>query len=302
MEFEPDQNRKEQVKQKKEHINLDAIDRQSKAFFSGGTFRWKKSEAEIWSILESKIDAKPRGRSLIFNFTLTKWAVAASILILFATGSFLRFYSVKIQTPEGQHLVAELPDQSKVDLNAQSTLTYYPFWWKITRIVKLEGEGFFEVEKGKKFTVISLKGSTRVVGTSFNILARDEVYKVTCVTGSVRVKSKTGFEAILKPNSKAEIQPGGKINVSDNIETYPEISWKQNIFMFTASPVFKVFREIERQYGVHIEAKVDDYTLYTGNFTKDQNVEEILEYVCPALGLKYIRKSAGEYLIIRKDE
>lgn len=290
------------MKQKKEHINLDAVDRQSKAFFSQGTFRWEKSEAEIWSILEGKIDSQPQGRSLTLRFTLTKWAVAASILILFATGSFLRFYSVNIQIPEGQHLIAELPDQSKVDLNAQSSLIYYPFWWKITRIVKLEGEGFFEVQKGKKFTVISSKGSTQVVGTSFNILAREEIYKVTCVTGSVKVKSKGGFVAILKPNSKAEIQPDGKINVLKNIETYPEISWKQNIFLFTASPVFQVFREIERQYGVHIEAKVDDYSLYTGNFTKDQNVEEILEYVCPALGLKYIRKSAGEYLIIRKDE
>ena len=290
------------MKQKKEHINLDAVDRQSKAFFSGGTFRWKKSEAEIWSILEGKIDAQPQGRSLILNFTLAQWAVAASILILFATGSFLRFYSVSLQAPKGQHLVAELPDQSNVDLNAQSTLTYYPFWWKITRIVKLEGEGFFEVRKGKKFTVLSSKGSTRVLGTSFNIFAREEIYKVTCITGSVRVKSKAGFEAILKPNSKAEIQPGGKINVTENIETYPEISWKQNVFLFTASPVFQVFSEIERQYGVHIETKIDDYSLYTGNFTKDQNVEEILEYVCPALGLKYIRKSAGEYLIIRKDE
>lgn len=290
------------MKQKKEHINLDAVDRQSKAFFSGGTFRWEKSQDEIWSILEGKIDAHTRLRSSFLNISLTKWTVAASILILFATGSFLRFYSVNIQTPDGQHLVAELPDQSKVDLNAESTLTYYPFWWKITRIVKLEGEGFFEVQKGKKFTVISSKGSTQVVGTSFNIFARDEIYKVTCVTGIVKVKSKAGFEVVLKPNSKAEIQPGGKINVLENIQTYPEISWKQNIFLFTASPVFQVFREIERQYGVHIESKVDDYSLYTGNFTKDQNVEEILEYVCPALGLKYIRKSVGEYLIIPKDE
>ena len=290
------------MKQKKGHINLDAVDRQSKAFFSGGTFRWKKHEDEIWSILEGKIDAQPRGRSSILNISLTQWAIAASILILFATGSFLRFYSVSIQTPDGQHLVAELPDQSKVDLNAESTLTYYPFWWKITRIIKLEGEGFFEVQKGKKFTVISSKGSTQVVGTSFNIFAREEIYKVTCVTGIVKVKSKAGFEAILRPNSKAEILPGGKINVLENIQTYPEISWKQNIFLFTASPVFQVFREIERQYGVHIESKVDDFSLYTGNFTKDQNVEEILEYVCPALGLKYIRKSVGEYLIISKDE
>ncbi len=290
------------MKQKKEHINLNAVDRQSKTFFSGGIFRWKISEAEIWSILEGKIDAHPHGRSSIYNISLTRWSFAASILILFVTGSFLRFYSVNIQTPEGQHLVAELPDQSKVDLNAQSTLTWYPFWWKITRIVKLEGEGFFEVQKGKKFTVISSKGSTQVVGTSFNIFARDEIYKVTCVTGSVKVKSKAGFEAILKPDSKAEIQSDGRINVLENIETYSEISWKQNVFLFTASPVFQVFREIERQYGVHIESRADDSSLYTGNFTKGQNVEEILEYVCPALGLKYIRKSASEYLIIQKDE
>jgi len=290
------------VKQKKEHINLDAVDRQSKAFFSNGTFHWKKSEADVWSILENKIDSQPKGRSLMFNFSINKWAVAASILILLSAGSFLRFYSVKVKSPEGQHLVAELPDRSKVDLNAQSTLTYYPFWWKITRIVKLEGEGFFEVQKGNKFTVLSSKGSTRVIGTSFNIFAREEIYKVTCITGSVKVKSKTGYEAVLKPNSKAEIQPGGEIKVSDNIETYPEVSWKRNIFLFTATPVVQVFREIERQYGVVINAQPDNSSLYTGNFTKDQSVEETLSYVCPALGLKYTRKSSGEFLIIKGDE
>jgi transmembrane sensor len=290
------------VKQEKEHIDLNAVDQKSKAFFTGGKFHWEKSTADVWVNLESQIDAQPKGRSLKFNFSLSKWAVAASIVVIFSLGSFLRFYTIKIETPAGQHLLAELPDHSKVNLNAQSSLTYHPYWWKISRTVKLEGEGFFEVEKGRKFTVESAKGITQVMGTSFNIFAREEVYKVTCLTGSVKVKSNTGFEAILKPNSKAEIQANGKINVSANIETYPEISWKKNIFLFTASPVLKVFKEIERQYGVNIETKINDYSLYTGNFTKDQNVEEILEYVCPALGLKYIRKSSGKYLIIQEDE
>lgn len=290
------------MKRNKEHINLAAADRQSKAFFSGGEFHWKRSKAEVWATIESRIVALPKGRSLLLHFTFTQWAVAAGIAILIATGSFLRFYSVAVQTPVGQHLVAELPDHSKVDLNAQSTLVYYPYWWRISRIVRLEGEGFFEVQKGKKFRVLSSKGSTQVVGTSFDVYSRENVYKVTCVTGSVKVRSKAGFVAVLKPNSKAEIQPDGKINVLQNIETYPEISWKKNVFLFTASPVIQVFREIERQYGVHIDAKIDDQSLYTGNFTKDQNVEEILEYVCPALSLKYIRKSAGEYLIVQKKD
>ena len=290
------------MKQEKEHINLSAVDRQSNAFFKGGKFHWEKSESDVWANLEARIDAQPKGRSLFIHFALAKWAVAASIVVILTLGSFLRFYSITIETIAGQHLVAVLPDHSKVNLNAQSSLNYHPYWWKINRMVKLQGEGFFEVEKGSKFTVKSIKGSTQVLGTTFNILARDEVYMVTCITGSVKVKSTLGFETILKPNSKAEIQTNGKIKVETDIETFPEISWKRNIFMFTAAPVLQVLSEIERQYGVTIKTNINPSSLYTGNFTKDQNVEEILEYVCPALGLKYSRLSAGEYLITQEVE
>jgi len=72
--------------------------------------------------------------------------------------------------------------------------------------------------------------------------------------------------------------------------------------LFTASPVHLVFAEIERQYGVKIQAPVGNSSLYTGNFSKDQGVEEVLNYVCPALGLKYIRKTAVEYLISYENE
>lgn len=290
------------MKQNKEHIDLSVIDQRSKLFFAGGKFNWGKSKADIWAIIEEKMNVQPKGRSVVRHLSLNKWAVAASIAVLVVLGSFLRFHTVAIETSPGQHLLVELPDRSKVNLNADSKLSYYPYWWKVKRIVRLEGEGFFEVEKGKAFTVISSKGTTQVLGTSFNIFSREDIYKVTCISGSVKVKSKSEFEAILKPNSKAEIQPDGKIKVLVEIEPFPEISWRKNIFLFTASPVLRVFKEIERQYGVKIDARIDNQSLYTGNFTKDQNVEETLSYICPALGLKYIRKSGVEYLIIKEDE
>jgi ferric-dicitrate binding protein FerR (iron transport regulator) len=288
------------VKENKEDMNLSAVDKQSKAFFTGGTFTWTKSKADVWANLEAKIDAQPKVRSLHFNFM--SWAVAASILILFSIGSFLRFYTIQIETSSGQHTIAELPDHSKIELNALSSINYHPYWWRISREVQLDGEAFFEVEKGKKFTVTSTKGITQVMGTSFNIFARDEDYRVTCITGSVKVKSTAGFETILKPNDKAELQNDGKIKVLNGIETYPEISWKKNVFLFTASPVHLVFAEIERQYGVKINSPAGNSSLYTGNFSKDQGVEEVLNYVCPALGLKYNRKSAVEYLISYENE
>lgn len=290
------------MNQDKEHIELNAFDQPGKAFFKGGKFHWKKSNEAVWARLEAHIDAQPKGRSVAIQFTWTQWAVAASIVAIFALTGLLRFYTTTIETLAGQHLSAELPDHSKVRLNAQSSLTWHPYWWKFNRMAKLQGEAFFEVEKGRTFTVQSTNGSTQVVGTSFNIFARNKAYEVTCITGSVKVLSTSGSQTILQPNSKAEIQANGEIKVLTDIETFPEISWKKNSFLFTASPVLQVFAEIERQYGVSIQTNISDNILYTGNFTKDQHVEEILAYVCPALGLKYNRISATQYLITKEDE
>ncbi|MGQ8335773.1 FecR family protein [Sunxiuqinia sp. A32] len=285
---------------KNRHINLAAIDNHSKRFFANGTFQWNKSQYKVWQELDVlAIEQKSKSISLSNYRT---WAVAASILLLVGLGSFLRFYSVKIEIPSGIHQMADLPDGSTVELNANSTLQYYPYWWKMQRIVKMEGEGFFNVEKGKKFIVASSGGKTQVLGTSFNIYSRDDHYKVTCITGSVKVTSRLREEVILKPNSKVEITKDGDINIKRDIETYPEISWRKNIFLFSATPAGNVFKEIERQYDIRISVDVDDYVLYTGNFSKEQNVEDVLGYVCPALGLKFIKKSPGIYDVIEDSE
>jgi transmembrane sensor len=221
---------------------------------------------------------------------------------LLGISGFFRFYSKTITTQAGSHYAMSLPDESKVDLNAQSTLTYHPYWWRFERKVTFEGEGFFEVEKGKRFSVLSRLGTTQVMGTSFNIFARDEVYRVTCITGSVKVITNSKNEVILKPNSKANVSPEGQIKLIQDIETLPEISWKDNMFLFTAVPVTLVFSEIERQYGITIEARINNYTLYTGNFSKKQKVEEVLGYICPALGYTFVHKSEKVYTIIPDEQ
>jgi ferric-dicitrate binding protein FerR (iron transport regulator) len=283
-------------------MDLAAIDRQSKAFFSGGEFVWCRSEAEVWAGLESRLTATPHARLLTLKFSTARWAAAASIIVILSLTGFARFYTTSVNSPAGQHLQTTLPDSSHISLNAESSVRFHPYWWRISREVNLEGEAFFEVSKGRKFTVESTHGTTRVLGTSFNIYARADVYNVTCVTGTVWVKSPVGYEAVIKPNSKAIVSKNGKIDVLTNIETYPEISWRKNIFLFTSTPAPRVFREIERQYGVKIDLRANDESLYTGNFSKKQNVEEILSYVCPALGLKFKQTSSGEFVISRENE
>lgn len=283
-------------------MNLAAIDQQSKAFFTGGEFAWTRTEADVWADLERRLTTSARGRSVTLNFNAARWAAAASIIVILSLTGFARFYTTNVNSPAGQHLQTTLPDGSQISLNAESSVSFHPYWWKISRKVSLDGEAFFEVSKGRKFTVESTNGTTQVLGTSFDIYARSDAYNVTCITGTVRVKSPFGYEAVIKPNSKAIVSKNGKINVLTNIETYPETSWRQNIFLFTATPAGKVFREIEMQYGVKIVDRANEESLYTGNFSKKQNVEEILSYVCPALGLKYSRTSSGEFIISRENE
>ncbi|WP_423126763.1 FecR family protein [Gaoshiqia sp. Z1-71] len=285
---------------KKPHSHLDAVDRHSKNFLAGGSFNWKRSQSDVWVKLESSLD-RFSAKRFFLQTKLKLVSVAASLVILLASGLLLRFYSKTIHSPAGSHLIAELPDGSTVEMNAESTLKYYPYWHRVSRILEFEGEGFFQVGSGAKFTVASSSGKTQVMGTSFNILSR-EAYQVTCLTGRVKVISKTKNQVILQPNSKAEIQKDGEIIIENDIQTYPEISWRNQVFIFTATPVGQVFSEIERQYNITILTDLTEMPVYTGNFKKQQHVEEVLEYICPALGLKYTKKSVNLYVVTRDEE
>jgi ferric-dicitrate binding protein FerR (iron transport regulator) len=271
-------------------------------FLSGGRFVWKKSAENVWATIEGQlVETKSRK---VLSHVFRPLMAAAAILMLLISGSllFMRFYSTSISTPAGVHQMAKLPDGSTVHLNAASELHFHPYWWRFDRSIEFEGEALFEVEKGRKFTVRSTMGQTEVLGTSFNIFSRETSYRVVCLSGSVKVSSKSSHDAVLKPGSKAEIGPGGTINVQHQIDTYPEISWKQQIFLFNASPLNEVFRELERQYDVSIKTTVQHAARYTGNFNKEQNIEAVLAYICPAMGLKYEKQSANEYLILPGEE
>lgn len=270
-------------------------DRHSKRFLKGGSFRWTKSQSEIREDLLGRIALQPLGRSIRLSRV---WYAAASITLLLGLVSFLRFYSTSIEVPAGVHQLALLPDGSQVELNASSTLSYHPFWWRVERTVQFEGEAFFEVQKGKNFKVESARGTTQVLGTSFNIFSRELVYRVTCASGKVRVSSPTN-QVVLLPNSRAQVLPDGQIDVQSQLDLNPDLSWRNNLFLFTATPLAEVFREIERQYAVTIQMQVDSSDLYTGNFTRSQKIEEVLSFVCPAAGLTFKKESDNLYLVLK---
>ncbi|MBS2099544.1 FecR family protein [Carboxylicivirga linearis] len=261
---------------------------------------FSKSKEEVWDELSGLMEDKQKitipPTVTLNRFTFRHrviYAVAALVVVLLATGVFIRFYTKTVISEMGQQITALLPDGSTIELNAGSTISYHPYYWKWQRHVHFEGEGFFKVQKGKSFEVVSAKGKTMVLGTSFNIYSRKDEYKVTCYTGKVRVvNNSSGQSADIEPNQQAMIDNGHVIK-QDKTNTENTISWRDGMFIFTAAPILDVLDEIERQYGVIIKTKEKLNYNYTGNFTRDQSIEDVLHTVCLALNLTYKKVNNG---------
>jgi ferric-dicitrate binding protein FerR (iron transport regulator) len=266
-------------------------------FFERMGIPYAVSKEDAWAALEEKLTGTPSPRISIFKSHKTLLASAATILLLAGIFSVLFFYTNSVYCPAGQHLSQSLPDGSVIKLNADSKISYKPLWWSFARQVNFEGEGFFEVQKGKKFVVISELGSTAVLGTSFNIFSRGEEYSVTCFTGKVRVTSKTSAETVLTPQYQAIVNVDGNITVLKEQEAGVNASWVNNMFHFTARPLPLVFDEISRQYNITVSSKVNlDYS-YSGYFSKERPVEDVLALVCKPFGLTFTKISGTEYEI-----
>lgn len=258
---------------------------------------WDESKDEVWGAMEQRMQLEqPKDRIRVLMPVTMRWAVAAILVLLLGSGAFMRLYTQTQLVPAGEHRLVELPDGSKVQLNAESELAFHPYWWAFSRQVAMEGEAYFEVKKGSRFEVESDKGITAVLGTSFNIYARDESYRVACLTGKVQVSTADNNQlVILLPGERAELEPAGLKKMEN--EGTESIAWTQNKFVFTAEKISAVFREIERQYNITIELDEGIDFSYSGNFEKSADVRLVLGYVCRPFNLKFTEKKAGLFRI-----
>jgi len=276
------------------HKNINITDKLS----SGVRIPYSRSKEEVWDDLSDRIE---RGESVRIVPLFNGWkalAVAASVVILASMISFLRFYSKTYSCPPANHITVNLPDGSMINMNASSRLSYHPYWWRFSRDLDFEGEAFFTVQKGNRFRVRSNEGVTEVVGTSFNIFSRSEDYRVTCMSGHVRVSSvRTDVEALLQPFEEARIDRLGDFEIVLVSDKQTEPAWMSRHLKFTSTNLREVLDEIERQFNVKIELTGKTNYIYTGNFSYNTDIESILSLICKPLDLEFIKNAEAEYII-----
>jgi ferric-dicitrate binding protein FerR (iron transport regulator) len=273
----------------------------SAKFLSRAKIPWEKSKDEVWQELSDHLhEEQASGLNLGTKLPGRPWiAMAASITLLIAVASFMRFYGRTIETLSTEHASYELPDGSRAELNAVSTLSYHPYWWWASREVKLEGEAYFKVETGSKFRVQSENAQTEVLGTTFNVYARGSDYRVLCHSGKVLVSSRlSGDEVLLTKEMQASLDPSGTIHVVSLEKTQDAPGWKNNLLMFSSLPLRLVFDEVERQYGIKIHTPRELDRSYSGNFALDASVENVLTLLCLPFDLRYEQNSGNTYTIL----
>ena len=217
--------------ERKQHSKSKAeLSEKTTEMIAGIHIAWSKSKEEIWTQLEQRIEAKqPAGKTVVMGYRA--WlAVAATVILLAGIAVIMQVYTKTTRVPAGKHSSILLPDGTHIQLNAQSSVTYKPLLWNFSRKLRFEGEAYFEVEPGRKFEVISEYGKTTVLGTSFNIYARNKNYLVTCVTGRVMVtETQNNKTAVLYTGQKAVLKSDGSLNVFSGVNTEHSISWINNM-------------------------------------------------------------------------
>jgi len=216
------------------------------------------------------------------------------------------FADIVVATPNGSSTSVNLPDGSIVKLNGGSRISYSQGYGVDSRIVNIEGEGYFEVKKDstKPFIVNSANIIVTVLGTKFNfcdypketqaLVALDEgKVNMTCI------ESKQ--EITLLPNQHVVFdKKTGAMTLLDTKTLANKSQWTKGIIAFNGESLKDIAAVLERCYSVtfKISPSKQNSLHFYGVFYKDsQNVRDIMEALA-ATG-KFTYKISGKTIIIQ---
>ena len=239
---------------------------------------------KLWDAFKKKELGKKETKVINLQFK-SFLRIAAMAIIMLGASYFLFFNNDKsFETQIAETEILILPDNSEVILNAASKLSYNKKNWKTERQLELDGEAFFKVSKGQKFTVNTEIGSIQVLGTQFNVKERDNYFEVQCYEGIVAVTYKE--ENVKLTFGKSFRIINDKVILVDDFNAKSP-SWLEAESSFAQVPLSQVISELEIQYDIKVTTKdVDSTQLFTGTFTH-KNINVALEAISIPLKLSY---------------
>ncbi|MCW3804745.1 FecR family protein [Plebeiibacterium marinum] len=225
-----------------------------------------------------------------------KYAAVVLLFIISGGGFYFSKYInneplyTKIAADRGSVATVTLPDSSKVWLNSGSTLEYSNGFGNSQRLLKLNGQAYFEVVKNKKvpFIVRSRDINVKVLGTRFTVDAYDNAVQASVVLeeGSVEMTPSR------HPKQKMFLKPGEKIVYDSetekakrtNVRAERYSSWRNGILNFYNTPMRDVVRKLSNRYNFEFgldQALEDMEVTFTVNQEDLPSVLDLLTTITP---------------------
>jgi len=207
-------------------------------------------------------------------------AAAWGIGRLTGLGSRKGFAAAEFVTSHLQTVTATLTDGSLVRLGPDGRLRFDEAGPR--REAWLQGMGFFAVAKNpsRPFVIHTTAGDTRIVGTRFELRARDNELRLVVVEGRVALRA-GGSEIMVSAGEVSHVDHGLPPSVVKVDDIYGLLDWPSGLLVFQSTPLRQVASEFERHYRARIA--ITDSALAAQDVTawfSDQTFIEALTTVC----------------------
>ncbi|HNQ68625.1 MAG TPA: FecR domain-containing protein [Bacteroidales bacterium] len=198
----------------------------------------------------------------------------------------------------------KMEDGSMLTLNSNTKIEYSKDFEK-NRLVKLDGEAFFEVQHKtdeNKFVVIAKDCQITVVGTKFNIksFADSDLVEVYVTEGLVQVSEINNDNYIsLSADEKAIYNTKSKQITKTSTNNSADIYWKTKKIVFDDAPISEVSSVISEVYGINVISELSNaQNLKLNTSFENNSLDEVIKILQLTLD---IRIEKHDNTIILKD-
>ena len=185
-----------------------------------------------------------------------------------------------VSTPMGGQFQLQLPDGTKVWLNAASSLKYPASFNGLgDRQVELNGEAYFEVahDKTHPFIVKTTDQTIKVLGTHFNVNSYADEHKTTTTLEQGKIQVSHGNKTkIVRPGERAVTANEALVIEEANLET--ALAWKNGELLFKNADIQTIMRQVGRWYNVTVkyEGAIPKRT-FTGGMPRNADLSALLK-------------------------
>ncbi len=284
-----------------------------------GIWIWSQSKVSGWepdvegglSKVMQRIEAdqnkQTQQRPSIFR--IFKYAAAA--IFIFSLGYFVS----GVGNPQVEWQIAEtektetraisLSDGSQITLNGGTYFTYPETFPSNHRVVKMDGEGFFEISRDEQrpFSIEMDHGTVQVLGTSFNISNDHDTNSttITVATGKVSFTPKGSSQNFI-------LVANDKLIYNANTQRYRQVkdlspndwSWKTKELVFKNTKLKEVIPAIEKHFNIRVNlnnTKLSDCRKLTATFTESP-VMDVLNSLKISVGVEIKKAKAADTFVL----